>query len=51
MLADNEQEMSSFLSQSPLIKLLDEDFPAVTAARKDLEALKRYIGCPNKILW
>ena len=27
MLADNEQEMSSFLSQSPLIKLLDEDFP------------------------
>ena len=43
MLAENEQEMITFLSQSPLTKLLEEDMPAVAVAKRNLEALKRYI--------
>ena len=41
MLAANELEITNFLSKSPLLKLLEEEIPAVNAAKKDLDALKR----------
>lgn len=42
MIAVNEMEMANFLgSDTPIAKLLNEDIPAVTAAKKDLEQLVR----------
>ncbi len=42
MLAANELEITTFLgSDTPLSKLLSEDMPAVTAAKKELDQLTR----------
>ncbi len=43
MLAANEVEIATFLgSDTPLSKLLNEDIPAVTAAKKELDHLTRF---------
>lgn len=43
MLAANELEISTFLaSDTPLSKLLNDDIPAVNAAKKELDAITRY---------
>ena len=42
MVADNEMQILAFLtSDTPISKLLNEEIPAVTQAKKDLEQLVR----------
>ena len=42
MLAANEQEISTFLaSDTPLSKLLNDDIPAVNAAKKELDMITK----------
>ena len=51
MVADNEMRISTFLSSdTPICKLLKDEIPAVTEAKKELEQLvKRYQHAENSL--